>query len=122
MHWNPGATSLFSIIETNQFKHLSHIGLIFRPGTDSAIKSFLAEKLLEARTTIIQLQRDCSSTSRELTASQSQLAAVSSELRALREDHNTKESNLRAEFTTQLATAKERALEGAEPQAKTSRT
>lgn len=42
-----GGDSSVSIVETNQFKHLSHISLTFRPGNDSAVKQYLAVRLAE---------------------------------------------------------------------------
>ena len=33
-----GAPAVFSVIETNPFKHLQHIALRFRPGNDEAVK------------------------------------------------------------------------------------
>lgn len=39
--------STFSIVETNQFKHLSHLSLCFRQGNDTVIKSYLAARLAE---------------------------------------------------------------------------
>jgi spindle assembly abnormal protein 6 len=39
--------STFTVVETNQFKHLSHLSLVFRQGNDSVIKQFLAGRLAE---------------------------------------------------------------------------
>lgn len=41
----PGGFSLFSIVETNPFKELTHLSLKFRAGNDSAIKAYLAARL-----------------------------------------------------------------------------
>jgi spindle assembly abnormal protein 6 len=40
---------VFKLVETNDFKQLAHISLCFRPGTDAAVKSFLAFRVSELR-------------------------------------------------------------------------
>jgi spindle assembly abnormal protein 6 len=39
------SSGIFSIVESNQFKQLTHIYLQLRPGNDSIIKSYLAARL-----------------------------------------------------------------------------
>lgn len=39
--------SVFSIVETNPFKHLTHLSLHFVPGDDAAIKSYLAARFAQ---------------------------------------------------------------------------
>ena len=41
--------SHLGVVETNQFKHLSHISLRFSPGDDAALKQYLAARLLDVR-------------------------------------------------------------------------
>ena len=41
--------STFSIVEANQFRHLAHITLNFRPGTDATIKQYLASRVTELK-------------------------------------------------------------------------
>lgn len=43
------ASSVFKIVETNDFNQLPHITLAFRPGNDAAIKHFLASRLSEVK-------------------------------------------------------------------------
>ena len=52
--------SVFRVVETNDFNQLPHITLAFRPGNDAAVKSFLASRLLEVRTSHTSLERDLS--------------------------------------------------------------
>lgn len=40
-----GGVSLFSLVETNPFKELTHLSLKFRAGNDAAIKTYLAARL-----------------------------------------------------------------------------
>lgn len=41
----PGGFSVFSLVETNPFKELTHLSLKFRAGNDAAIKTYLAARL-----------------------------------------------------------------------------
>lgn len=45
--------SRLGIVETNEFKHLSHISLSLKPGNDAIIKQFLAGRLMD-----LQCERD----------------------------------------------------------------
>jgi spindle assembly abnormal protein 6 len=58
--------SVFKMVETNDFKQLPHISLCFRPGTDMAIKSFLAFRLTE-------VQQECSTLQKDLAANRGEL-------------------------------------------------
>ncbi len=42
-------SGIFSIVETNEFKHLNHLSLQFRPGNDACIKSYLAATLSQCQ-------------------------------------------------------------------------
>lgn len=44
---NRAGESVFSIVETNQFKHLTHLSLQFFPGDDAAVKAYLAARLAQ---------------------------------------------------------------------------
>jgi len=46
LHLRTGDSTL-SVVETNQFKHLSHLSLVFRQGNDTVLKQFLAGRLAE---------------------------------------------------------------------------
>lgn len=45
----PGGFSLFSVVETNPFKELTHLSLKFRVGNDASIKTYLAARLRQVR-------------------------------------------------------------------------
>jgi spindle assembly abnormal protein 6 len=38
---------VYSIVETTQFKHLTHLSLQFFPGDDAAVKAYLAARLAQ---------------------------------------------------------------------------
>lgn len=44
-----GGFSVFSLVETNPFKELTHLSLKFRAGNDTAIKTYLAARLRQVR-------------------------------------------------------------------------
>lgn len=57
-------TVVFSIVETNPFKHLTHLSLQFNTGDDAAIKAYLAARLSQVNTE----KRLCLTTLHEITA------------------------------------------------------
>ncbi len=52
------ATSVFKIVETNDFNQLPHITLAFRPGNDATIKQYLASRLSEVKLSNDKLSSD----------------------------------------------------------------
>jgi spindle assembly abnormal protein 6 len=56
------SSSIFRIMETNDFNQLPHVTLAFRPGNDGAIKQFLACRLAEFRLTNARLKHDVEQT------------------------------------------------------------
>lgn len=44
-----GGFPVFSLVETNPFKELTHLSLKFRAGNDAAIKTYLAARLRQVR-------------------------------------------------------------------------
>jgi spindle assembly abnormal protein 6 len=45
----PDQNSSLGVVETNKFKHLSHISLAFKPGDDASIKQYLAARLMDVK-------------------------------------------------------------------------
>lgn len=58
--------SVFSIVETNPFKHLTHLSLQFFPGDDAAIKAYLAARLAQISADRRHLATTLKQTSSEL--------------------------------------------------------
>lgn len=46
---NERTTGMLNVIETNPFKHLTHLSLKFIPGTDSDVKKYLADCLKQLK-------------------------------------------------------------------------
>ena len=94
--------SAVGIVETNAFKHLCHISLGFRPGTDATIKAYLAERLLEARAAL-------QSTGRGRTSAEAQLEASRADITALR-DHLAQEQAERRQLLAEADSQTKNAL------------
>jgi len=45
LHCSQSEFSEFNVVETNQFKHLTHLALKFRSGNDESLKKYLAQQL-----------------------------------------------------------------------------
>ena len=79
--------SIFKMVETNDFKQLAHISLCFRPGTDMAIKSFLAFRLTEVQQERDHLCSDLAARTEALRRAQLDLAQRQEALRQVEESH-----------------------------------
>lgn len=51
-----GGFSVFSLVETNPFKELTHLSLKFRAGNDAAIKTYLAARLRQVTKMVVQFR------------------------------------------------------------------
>jgi spindle assembly abnormal protein 6 len=58
--------SVFSIVETNPFKYLTHLSLQFFPGDDASIKSYLAARLAQVNAEKKALSTNLGQTSSDL--------------------------------------------------------
>ncbi|XP_041913195.1 spindle assembly abnormal protein 6 homolog isoform X1 [Alosa sapidissima] len=109
-----GPASL-NVVETNPFKHLTHLSLKLLHGTDVEIKKFLAsclanmkeeKQLLEQR-----LKKTEEDLSRQLSFTQQTLAEKSRELDKLRSEWTSQTTSLSTKHTQDLTTEREKALE-----------
>lgn len=97
-----GAGALLKVVECNDFKELPHLTLQLRPGTDAAVKHFLAFRLKEVQAdcTQLQVQREalqgqCASLEVQLKESQAAAAATAEEHRATCAQQSTEAALLR---------------------------
>ncbi|KAK9915645.1 hypothetical protein WJX75_002088 [Coccomyxa subellipsoidea] len=81
------ATSVFKIVETNDFNQLPHITLAFRPGNDATIKRFLASRLSEVKLTNGKLSSDLHQVQAEREAACTKLRDTEEQLLQAREEH-----------------------------------
>jgi spindle assembly abnormal protein 6 len=77
-------SGILSIVEVNEFNHVSHLNLQFRPGSDDSIKAYLSSSLKFATEAKTRLTRQGAELAGDLRGRQEQLEAVSNELRLLR--------------------------------------
>ena len=78
------STGIFSVVESNMFKQLTHISLQLRPGNDSAIKAYLASRLSYISNVSKQLTRDLELTRETLANEQNSYRLLSTETQELR--------------------------------------
>ncbi|RQM11333.1 hypothetical protein DD237_000786 [Peronospora effusa] len=75
--------SVFSIVETNLFKQLTHLSLRFLPGDDSTTKAYLAARLAQVEATRRSLSTALKQTSEELHVTQTSEAKLQHQLSAM---------------------------------------
>lgn len=79
------SSSVFSVVQVNEFNHVNHLSLQFRPGNDASIKLYLASSLQLALSQSSALRNEV----RHLEGSNERLsqerASMTEELRTLRE-------------------------------------
>ncbi|MBN3288522.1 SAS6 protein, partial [Polyodon spathula] len=104
-----------NIVETNAFKHLTHLSLKLLHGTDVEIKKYLAiclacvkdERLLLEQ----KLQKTEEDLSRQLSCTQQTLSEKSRELDRLRSEWTSQTTALSNKHSQELTSERERALE-----------
>lgn len=108
----PAARSLFTVVETNTFKHITHLSLQFLPGTDQSVKKYLASLVQSYKEQTTQLQSrlsvtDCSLRA-ELKSMADENARLKDSLDCLRFEASESESRLRLQHAEELAGERER--------------
>lgn len=108
-------TCTLNVIETNPFKHLTHLSLKFIPGTDSDIKKYLADCLKQFKDTNSLLQQRLEHTDTNLNQKLQQttetLSSKTIELDHLKAEWTAKMNDLAAKHKHEMATEKEKAIQ-----------
>ncbi|KAF5909818.1 spindle assembly abnormal protein 6, partial [Clarias magur] len=111
---NHGSANL-NIVETNAFKHLTHLSLKLLPGSDVEIKKYLANCLATIKEEKEQLQQKLKKTEEDLTRqlnyAQQTLSEKSRELDKLRSEWTSQTTTLSSRHTQDLTAEREKALE-----------
>ncbi|KAJ7555210.1 hypothetical protein O6H91_05G026800 [Diphasiastrum complanatum] len=102
--------SAFSVVETNQFKHLSHLSLCFRQGNDSTIKSYLAGRLAEFKCANADLHGKLRRTLLSLEKALQDVNGLTSELSELKENNSRVISELKEKYMLEIAREKDKAM------------
>ncbi|XP_044288171.1 spindle assembly abnormal protein 6 homolog [Varanus komodoensis] len=107
--------SLLNVVETNPFKHLTHLSLKFLPGNDAEIKKFLATCLTCVKEEKLLLEQKLKKTednlTRQLSYAQQSLSEKSRELDKLRNEWTSKIAALTNKHTQELTNEKEKTLQ-----------
>ncbi|KAM9378877.1 spindle assembly abnormal protein 6 homolog [Phaethornis superciliosus] len=106
---------LLNVVETNPFKHLTHLSLKFLPGNDAEIKKFLASclKCLKEDKMVLEekLRKTEEDLTRQLSYTQQNLSEKSRELDKLKHEWASVTTALTNKHTQELTNEKERALQ-----------
>jgi spindle assembly abnormal protein 6 len=94
--------SVFSIVETNPFKQLTHLSLRFFPGDDAAIKAYLAARLAQVGASRRSLSTSLKQTSEELQITQRSEAKLQQQLSALGYEAESTLSQEKMRFADEL--------------------
>ncbi|NWU86209.1 SAS6 protein, partial [Onychorhynchus coronatus] len=104
-----------NVVETNPFKHLTHLSLKFLPGTDAEIKKFLANCLKCLKEDKLMLEEKLRKTeedlTRQLSYTQQSLSEKSRELDKLKSEWTSYTTALTNKHSQELTSEKERALQ-----------
>ncbi|KAG8132691.1 putative Spindle assembly abnormal protein [Naja naja] len=107
--------SFLNVVETNPFKHLTHLSLKFLAGNDAEIKKFLASCLKSIKEEKLLLEEKLSRTeenlTRQLNYTQQNLSEKSRELDNLRSEWASKTASLNSKHTQELSNEKEKTLQ-----------
>ncbi|PAA50287.1 hypothetical protein BOX15_Mlig010195g2 [Macrostomum lignano] len=108
-HW------CLNVVETNPFKHLTHLSLRFLAGSDADVRDYLAACLKKLRTDSGQAAKAASATEADLRSRlercQEQLAGRSAELERLRTDVETRSQEAAAKAAAELAYERQKTTE-----------
>ncbi|XP_062868948.1 spindle assembly abnormal protein 6 homolog isoform X2 [Trichomycterus rosablanca] len=111
---NHGPANL-NVVETNAFKHLTHLSLKLLPGSDVEVKKYLASCLAMVKEEKEQLQQRLKKTeddlSRQLNYAQQTLSEKSRELDKLRTEWTSQTTSLSSSYTQDLSAERDKALE-----------
>lgn len=102
--------SVFKVMETNDFKQLPHISLSFRPGNDTAVKQFLAFRLVEVKGNCKDLSEELSQVQADCDRTHMALAETRQQLLQVKEQHDKHVREVDATTKTQQAAAQEERL------------
>ncbi|XP_061592954.1 spindle assembly abnormal protein 6 homolog isoform X2 [Cololabis saira] len=107
--------STFSIVETNAFKHLTHLSLRLSQGSDKEVNTYLAACLsslkAEKQALDVKLKKIEDDLSRQLSYAQQTLSEKTKELDKLRSDWTNQSSSLSSRHSQELQSEREKAVE-----------
>ncbi|XP_073227377.1 spindle assembly abnormal protein 6 homolog [Porites lutea] len=103
------------VVETNPFKHLTHLSLKFLPGSDAEVKKYLADCLKHLQDEKQMLERRLASTEadlqQKLNSCQEVLAIKTKELNSVQSDCSARSCQMENKHAQELTTEREKALQ-----------
>ncbi|KAI8619640.1 hypothetical protein BC830DRAFT_1103056 [Chytriomyces sp. MP71] len=103
-----------SVVETNPFRHIVHLALDFVQGNDAAVKTHLADMVVELKKGLANAQNHLKATEEQLNdqlrVSQASAASYKSELEKLKIAHAEQASRLELSYSQRVSHEKEEAL------------
>lgn len=103
--------AFLNVVETNPFKHLTHLSLKLLPGNDVEIKKFLASCLKCSKEEKISLTQSLEDVTRQLNLTQKTLSEKIQELDKLRNEWTSHTAALTNKHSQELTNEKEKALQ-----------
>ncbi|KAF6075816.1 SAS-6 centriolar assembly protein [Phyllostomus discolor] len=103
--------ALLNVVETNPFKHLTHLSLKLLPGNDVEIKKFLAGCLKCSKEEKLSLTQSLEDVTRQLNFTQKTLSEKIQELDKLRNEWAAHTAALSSKHSQELTSEKEKALQ-----------
>lgn len=96
--------AVMSIIEANQFKHLTHLSLSFRASDDTTMKKYLASRLKQSLTTSARLSQQLTETRTELVLLKDEHRDLGTKFSDLSTRSTQREEEMRFDFKKELET------------------
>eukprot|EP01038_Epipyxis_sp_PR26KG_P013519 gene13519-18137_t len=107
-------TGIFSIIEANVFKQLTHISLALHAGNDNAIKLYLASRLTLTLDMWKRKCKDLESTTNVLNQESSELEFIQKELAELKSQRNIEIQSMRSQHSQEMSQLQMQSMENLE--------
>ncbi|XP_077602171.1 spindle assembly abnormal protein 6 homolog isoform X2 [Crocuta crocuta] len=103
--------AFLNVVETNPFKHLTHLSLKLLPGNDVEIKKFLASCLKSSKEEKLSLMQSLDDVTRQLNFTQKTLSEKIQELDKLQNEWASHTAALSNKHSQELTNEKEKALQ-----------
>ncbi|KAF0701628.1 Aste57867_7943 [Aphanomyces stellatus] len=107
---NMNGRSIFSIVETNAFKRLTHLSLQFTPGDDAEVKLYLAARLRQTTHEKRRLIDDLAASTSELKDTKASEAALQKQVDQAVQTHAEQMGQAKMTFSEEMTAQKEAAL------------
>ena len=112
LHNTSNGRSVFTVVETNTFKHITHLSLHFLPGNDASVKKYLASLVIAFKDQNKHLQTNLTKAEEQLKTEVHQLSSENQHLKqtvdSLRFEASERENRLKLEHAEESSRERER--------------